>query len=92
MPVEELRHEVAEIVCDRRFWRIVFVAQDANHFLKGAVLLDELPHSRADRIESEVDSGCQIEDDGLAVEIAKHDILADRHDCRQPSVRHWLIT
>ncbi len=38
---------------------------------------DEAPDARADLVETEVRARAEIEDDGFAVELAKHDVVAD---------------
>ena len=40
------------------------------------MLIDELPHPHASRVETEINAGSEIEDDAFAVELPKDDVVA----------------
>src|ERR1051326_5992760 len=69
-----------QIVFESLRRNVVLIFYDGEDFLQRAVLLDERPDASSHFIQTEVDSGLQVEDNCLSFEIAGHYVVRNLNE------------
>src|SRR5262249_24511302 len=73
----QLVDERDQIRTQRVVRRVELFSHRFPHSLQRSMHLAELPDARADRIETEVEAARQIQDDRLALQLAKDDVVGN---------------
>ena len=58
-------------------FNVEFLEDDGQDLVYGMIGLEELPDARANRIQTEIDTGLEIEEDGFAGEFFEEDVFRD---------------
>jgi asparagine synthase (glutamine-hydrolysing) len=75
----ELPAEREQVVFEDVRVRVVFELERLQDLRERASLGHELPHPRADRVQSEVRAALQIQQHGLSIELPKEDVFGNRN-------------
>ena len=87
----QLSAQFEEVVLEYESIGFVFASQSLKYARQRPLFGDELPHPRRHRVQPEVRAGFQIQQDGLAIQFPKQDVVGNRDRVAQRQVHMRFI-